>query len=280
MPEGDTVFLAARRLHGALSGHPLRRAELRHPRLSTVELEGCTVDGVHSVGKHLFVRFSGELSLHHHLRMDGVWQILRPGGRWRYPAHQARAVLTTVDTTAVGFRLHDMRLVRTPEEHRLVAHLGPDLLDPQWTDEHTERAARALLSDPDRELSAALLDQRVMAGVGNLYATEVCFLLGRTPWTPVSELDSDHAREIVLLCRKLLHANALRDEQSTTGELAHGRQHWVYDRVRHGCFRCGGPVRRAGHGTGGRQPGTGEQPRVGYYCPGCQSGPVPDRGRA
>ncbi|MQA07175.1 MAG: DNA glycosylase [Pseudonocardiaceae bacterium] len=268
MPEGDVVFRTAHRLEDALSGKPLVRAELRHPSLSTVELVDRTVCGVRSVGKHLFIRFSGELSLHNHLRMDGLWQIIPQGKRWRRPAHQARVILGTADRLAVGFHLHELRLLDTKNEHRMVEGLGPDLLDPQWTDTHTETAVRAILADPEREISAALLDQRVMAGVGNLYSTEVCFLLGRTPWTPIGELSGVEVRESVELCRKLLFANAWRVEQSTTGQLEKGREHWVYGRGRQGCFRCGGPVRRAKHGSG-------SQPREAYFCPRCQTGPGP-----
>ncbi|SFQ06730.1 endonuclease-8 [Amycolatopsis arida] len=267
MPEGDTVFLAGRKLHRALAGRPLVRAELRHPALATVDLVGRTVCSVRSVGKHLFTRFSGDLSLHSHLRMDGSWRVLRPGARWPLPAHHARVVLANAEAEAVGFRLHDLELLPTGQEARLVGHLGPDLLDPQWTDEHEGLAAALLAADSERELGLALLDQRVMAGVGNLYKVEICFLLGLTPWTPVGQVD---AERVVTLARKLLTANAWRPEQSTTGELARGRRNWVYERTRQGCFRCGGPVRVAGQGSGLHR-------RPTWFCPRCQRGPAPAR---
>ncbi|MFC4001102.1 DNA-formamidopyrimidine glycosylase family protein [Prauserella oleivorans] len=265
MPEGDTVFLTGRTVDKALAGHTLTRTDFRHPALATVDLAGRDVLGVRTVGKHLFFRFSGALSLHSHLKMDGAWRVFRPGARWNMPAHHARAVLASAEAEVVGFRVHDLALVRTGEEHRLVGHLGPDLLDPEWTDEHAGRAARALAADPDRELGLALLDQRVLAGVGNLYKVEICFLLGVTPWTPVRDTDAARAVE---LARTLLSANAWRWEQSTTGDLTRGRRTWVYERTRQGCFRCGGRVRVATQGTG-------TEGRPTWYCPRCQRGPAP-----
>lgn len=265
MPEGDTVFLAGKVLDKALAGKTLTRGEFRHPALSDVDLSGRTVHGVGTVGKHLFTRFSGDLTLHSHLRMDGRWDVYPAGARWRMPAHHARVVLVTPEVQAIGFRVHDLKLVTTQGEHDLVAHLGPDLLDPQWTDEHAARAAAALASDPARELGEALLDQRVMAGIGNLYKMEICFLLKVSPWTPVSEVD---AAKAVALGRKLLLANAWRHEQSTTGELARGRRNWVYERTRQGCFRCGGRVEVAWQGQDVYR-------RPTWFCPKCQPGPHP-----
>ena len=165
MPEGDTVYLAAKRMAAALSGQRLTHGELRHPRLVEHDLSGRTVVGVHSVGKHLFTRFDDERSLHTHLRMDGSWHLYQPGQRWRRPHHQARAVLSTQDRVAVGFLLHDMALLATTDEHRLVGHLGPDLLNANWDDNDAAIAARRLREQPDVELGLALLDQRMMAGI-------------------------------------------------------------------------------------------------------------------
>jgi endonuclease VIII len=268
MPEGDTVFLTGRRLDRALAGKTLARTDFRHPALATTDLAGHAVHEVRTVGKHLFTRFSGALSLHSHLKMDGAWEIYQPGSRWRHPAHEVRVILGAEDVQAVGFRLHDLQLLPTPEESRLVGHLGPDLLDPEWTEQHAGRAATALAADPARELGLALLDQRIMAGVGNLYKVEICFLLGVTPWTQVSEVDP---AEAVTLARKLLLANAWRYEQSTTGELARGRRNWVYERSRQGCFRCGGRVRVGSQGHD-------VQHRPTWFCPRCQRGPAPAGG--
>src|ERR1700749_104724 len=125
MPEGDTVFLAGRRMDEALAGGLLTPAELRHPRLVGTTLTGRTVLGVRSVGKHLFTRCDNGVSLHSHFKMDGAWHLYRPGARWRGRSHEVRAVLGTERWTAVGFRLHDMALVRTDRESELVGHLGP-----------------------------------------------------------------------------------------------------------------------------------------------------------
>ncbi|OKJ95769.1 DNA-formamidopyrimidine glycosylase family protein [Amycolatopsis sp. CB00013] len=265
MPEGDTVFLAGKVLDKALAGKTLLRGEFRVPQLATTDLAGRDVIGVGTVGKHLLTRLSGDLTLHSHLRMDGKWDVYRAGARWRHPAHQARVILATEELQAIGFRVHDLELVPTDEEDRLVGHLGPDLLDPQWTDELAERAAAALAADPDRELGDALLDQRIMAGIGNMYKVEMCFLLGVTPWTPVSEVDTAKA---VALGRKLLKSNAWRTSQTTTGDLRRGREHWVYERTKQGCFRCGGRPKVAPQGDG-------YQARPTWFCPKCQSGPAP-----
>ncbi|HEX4252683.1 MAG TPA: DNA-formamidopyrimidine glycosylase family protein [Pseudonocardia sp.] len=266
MPEGDTVYLTARRLNAALTGHRLRRGELRHPRWVTHDLSGRTVLAVRSVGKHLFTRFDAGLSLHSHLRMDGSWHLYRAADRWRGAAHDVRAVLATEERVAVGFRLHDLELLATADEGRLVGHLGPDLLAPDWSDALHAEAVRRLTADPAAEVGLALLDQRVMAGVGNLYRAEVCFLLRVSPWSPVSSL-ADPGR-VVALAHTLLLRNADRPEQSTTGELGRGRQHWVYGRGGQPCRRCGTRIR-----TG--EQGDGLYARVAYYCPRCQPGPTP-----
>jgi endonuclease-8 len=266
MPEGDTVHLTARRLHAALAGHRLRRGELRHPRWATYDLAGSTVSEVRSRGKHLLIRFADGRTLHSHLRMDGSWHLYRDGVAWRRAAHHARAILATVERTAVGFRLHELEVLPTVEEDRLIGHLGPDLLDPGWSDDHLAEAVRRLIAKPDVELGLALLDQGTVAGLGNLYKSETCYLLGLSPWTPVGELpEPDRA---ITLARRLLLRNADRPEQSTTGELGRGRQHWVYLRDGQPCRRCGTRVRV------GKQ-GDGVYARSSYFCPRCQAGPAP-----
>ncbi|OLT14603.1 DNA glycosylase [Pseudonocardia sp. CNS-139] len=266
MPEGDTVHLTAKRLRAALAGQVLVRGELRHPRLVGHDLAGRTVLDVASVGKHLFTRFDDGASLHSHLRMDGEWHLYRPGMRWQRPGHQARAVLETGERVAVEFALHDMELLPTAEEDRLVGHLGPDLLDPAWGPEHAAEALRRFTARGASELGLVLLEQRVMAGVGNLYRAEVCFLLGCSPWTLVRDLPDPAAA--VTLARDLLLRNADRPQQSTTGELARGRQHWVYERTGQRCRRCGARVRSG-------EQGDGVYARFVYWCPRCQPGPGP-----
>lgn len=259
MPEGDTVYRTAHNLHHALAGKVLRRTDFRHPTLATVDLAGETVHAVRSVGKHLFVDFD-ELSLHHHLRMDGVWHLYPPGARWRLPGHLVRVVLAVPDRVAVGFRLHDLRLVPTADAARLVQHLGPDLLDPHWSAEHAATTVTRLAADPNREVGLALLDQTAVAGIGNLYRNEICFLLRVSPWTPVRAVDLGAA---VTLARKLLLRNVTRPSQSTTGELRRGQLHWVYERTGEPCRRCGTRITSAPLGTGVDR-------RTAYFCPTCQ----------
>jgi endonuclease-8 len=262
VPEGDTVYRTALRLTEALAGAPLRRADLRHPRLSTVDLTGRSLERAVSVGKHLLLRFDNGVSLHNHLGMDGSWRFYDP--RRRAPVgHRTRVVLETADRLALGQSLLELALVRTAEEGRLVGHLGPDLLDPDWSADHAARAAARLAAEPGRELGLALLDQTVLAGVGNVYKAEICFLLGVSPWTPVSDVD---AGEAVALSRRLLVANATRANRNTTGDPRRGREVWVYGRERTGCLRCGGRVIAATQGDGYRE-------RVAHFCPRCQPGP-------
>jgi len=265
VPEGDTVWLAGKRLRAALVGEQLLRGELRHPELSTVDLTGRTVTAVASVGKHLLTRFDDGTSLHTHFLMDGSWHLYSPGSRWQASDHQVRAVLATRAKVAVGFRLHQMALLPTAEEPRLLAHLGPDLLDEQWDAAMEADAVHRLTADPQRELGRALLDQRVLAGVGNLYKTEVCFLLSVTPWAPVTSVDPV---QCVQLCRKLLSVNVNHPQQSTTGVLGRGREQWVFERTGLPCRRCRTSVRNAMQGADAHQ-------RICYVCTGCQSGPHP-----
>ncbi|SFM75900.1 endonuclease-8 [Pseudonocardia ammonioxydans] len=260
------MYLAGKRLHTALAGQRLVRGELRHPRLVQHDLAGSTVGAVVPVGKHLFTRFDDGRSLHSHFRMDGAWHLYRPGMRWRRPAHEARAVLETADRVAVGFALHDLELLPTADEHTLVGHLGPDLLDPAWGEEHAAEALRRMSARADHQLGLVLLEQRVMAGLGNLYRNDICFLLGLTPWVPVRE--AGDLPRVIALSHRLLSSNKDRPEQTTTGSLAAGEAHWVFERAGRPCRRCGARIRTADQG---------EPPyaRVTYWCPRCQQGPAP-----
>jgi endonuclease-8 len=265
VPEGDTVLQTARLLTVALGGSALVDAQIRHPRYATVDLVGRTVLGVGSVGKHLFVRFDDGISLHNHLRMDGSWRISAPGERWRAPGHQVRVVLGTAQRVAIGVRVHDLALLRTERESELVGHLGPDLLDPDWNEDSVAEAVRRLGADPEREIGLALLDQTIMAGIGNVYRSESCFLLGVSPWTPVGDVDAEGAAR---LARQLLMRNATTPLRNTTGDRRPGRQLWVYGRTGRPCLRCGTLVRSA-------EQGKEIPPRVAWFCPACQPGPTP-----
>jgi endonuclease-8 len=266
VPEGDTVWLTAHRLHAALAGQPLVRADLRVPKLATVDLTGRQVLEVVARGKHLMARLEGGMTLHSHLRMEGAWHVYGAGERWRGgPVHQVRAVLGTAGRVAVGYRLPVLELLRTEEEGEAVGHLGPDLLGPDW--DAAEAAAR-LVADPDRPLGEALLDQRNLAGVGNVYVAELCFLRGVTPWTPVRDVPAPE--RLVALARRLLVANRSRPGHVTTGDTRRGRTHWVYCREHQPCLRCGTAIRSARHGSQEKV-----QDRVAYWCPRCQRGPAP-----
>ncbi|MFJ3954797.1 Fpg/Nei family DNA glycosylase [Streptomyces libani] len=268
MPEGDTVWRLAQRLHDALAGGPLTRCDLRGPRLATVDLTGREVLDVLPRGKHLLTRFEGGLTLHSHLRMDGAWKIYAPAERWRGgPAHQIRAILGTADHTAVGYRLPVLDLLRTADESRVIGHLGPDLLGPDWD---PAEALRRLLATPERPLGEALLDQRNLAGIGNVYKSELCFLLGASPWLPLGALP--RPERVPTLAKKLLEANKRRPARITTPSARPDRRLWVYGRAGRPCLRCGTEIRTAD------QDPTAEE-RVTYWCPACQPDP-PDGHRA
>ncbi|MEV6962228.1 DNA-formamidopyrimidine glycosylase family protein [Streptomyces sp. NPDC051207] len=264
MPEGDTVWQAARRLHVALAGKMLTRSDLRVPKYATADLTGRAVLDVTPRGKHLLTRVEGGLTLHSHLRMDGSWKVYAPGERWSGgPSHQIRAILGTADRTAVGYRLPVLELLRTTDEHRAVGHLGPDLLGPDWD---AELALANLMRDPARPLGEALLDQRNLAGIGNVYKCELCFLLGVTPWLPVGELPAERAAQLPRLAKRLLEVNRDRPIRATTGR--RGPDLFVYGRAPRPCLRCRTSIRVADQGDGSRE-------RPTYWCPTCQSGPTP-----
>ncbi|MGZ4591518.1 MAG: DNA-formamidopyrimidine glycosylase family protein, partial [Actinomycetes bacterium] len=156
MPEGDTVWLAGRRLHDALAGRPLTRSDFRVPQLATADLTGRTVREVVSRGKHLLTRIDDDLTLHTHFRMDGTWHLYRHGDRWLGgPAWQVRVLLENAEWQAVGYRLPVVELLPRDQETAAVGHLGPDILGAGWD---RDEAVRRVASEPDRELGQALLD--------------------------------------------------------------------------------------------------------------------------
>lgn len=267
MPEGDTVWRTAQHLHTALAGHALTRSDLRVPRFATADLTGRTVLDVTPRGKHLLTRVEGGLTVHTHLGMDGSWQVYGPGERWRGgPSHQIRAILGNLAHTAVGYRLPVLELLRTADEEQAVGHLGPDLLGPDWD---PDTAVANLLADPARPLGDALLDQRNLAGIGNVYKSELAFLARVTPWLPVGELPAGVPERLVITAHRLLEANKNRHDRrtTTTGGRRAGPNLHVYGREGLPCLRCGTPVRKGNQGDGSRE-------RPTYWCPGCQSGPT------
>ena len=258
MPEGDTVYRTARNLHEVLSGADLTRSDFRVPAYATLDLAGQRVHEVVSRGKHLLIRV-GESSIHSHLKMEGSWHRYRHGTPWRRPAHTARVVLETTEWVAVGFDLGMLDIVPRGEERSVVGHLGPDLLGPDWD---AALAAANFAADPDREIGLALLDQRNLAGLGNVYRCELCFLRGILPTRPVGEV-TDLPR-LVELAHRLLQANKDRVERTTTGRLR-GETTWVYEREGRPCLRCGTPIRRGELGDDDLQL------RATFWCPRCQN---------
>lgn len=270
MPEGDTVYRAARTLHRALSGPPLVRTDFRVPQLATTDLTGSRVTETASRGKHLLTRIdagSERWTLHTHLKMDGSWRVFDAGQRWDRPAHQARVVLATAEREAVGFSLGVVELLPTSDEESVVGHLGPDLLGPDWDE---SEALRRLLAGagpgsageaPTRPIGEALLDQRCLAGLGTVYVAETLFLAGVCPMTPVSEVAD--LPKVVRLAHRLLNFNKVRPAQVTTGNPRRGQEHYVYLRTGQPCRRCG---TRVVTGVLGAPP----RDRRTYWCPACQ----------
>jgi endonuclease-8 len=264
VPEGDTVWLAAKRMNTALAGATLRRGEFRIPQLATVDLAGATVREVVPRGKHLLIRFADDRTLRTHFRMDGSWHLYRPGTKWRGgPVYDIRAILATDAWECVGYRLHDIDLVPTAEEVRLVGHLGPDVLGPDWD---LDEALRRLRAYPDEQIGVALLDQRNLAGIGNIYKVESLFLCGVHPWARVADVPDLAA--LVTKARTLMLANREHPEQNTTGLPGRGQDHWVAGRRGRPCRRCGTPIL-----LGDQGPAT--QERVTWWCPTCQAARSP-----
>jgi endonuclease-8 len=240
VPEGDTVWRTAKHLDQALTGRLLTATDFRVPAFATLDLAGRTVVGTVARGKHLLTRIGEEHTLHTHLKMEGSWHLYRPTTPWRRPAHEARVVLRTEEWVAVGFSLGITEVLRRAEEDDAVGHLGPDLLGPDWDE---EEALRRLRADPERPVGEALLDQRNLAGIGNMYKAELCFLAGIHPATPVAAVPD--LRRLVRRARQVLEANKERVQQATTGDLRRGRTLWVYARGRQPCRRCGTGIEQA-----------------------------------
>lgn len=269
MPEGDTIFRAARTLRTALAGREVTAAATTVPQvrgLGVQRLVGQTVTAVESRGKHLLVWFAPSgLALHTHLRMSGSWHTYRAGERWRKPRHLARFVLEVPEHVAVCFAAPVVELLSESQvaRHPALARLGPDALD---DDVDLGEARRRLDARADVAVAEALLDQRVLAGVGNVYKSEVCFLERVDPWTPVGALDTATRDALLATAVRLLRANVAPGQVAriTTDRPGSGRLH-VYGRARRPCPRCGTPISVARQGA---------QARLTYWCRRCQ-GPGP-----
>jgi endonuclease-8 len=282
VPEGDSVWRAAAQLHAALAGQQLLSSDFRVPRFATLQLGGWTVNEVVARGKHLLMRLQGpadrtpaqqdRLTIHSHLKMEGTWQVYPPGGRWRKPGFTARCVLRTAAADAVGFSLGILEVVRTADEDSVVGHLGPDLLGSDWDLAEAELRIRAA---PDVPIGVALLDQRNLAGIGNIYRCEACFLSGVHPAAPVSTVAELPA--LITHAKVLMEANLSPGRRTTVlnaqgvpvGRTPGRPGYWVYRREHQPCLRCGTPVRR-----GVLANGAGSEERDIYYCPVCQPFPA------
>ncbi|BCO37378.1 Fpg/Nei family DNA glycosylase [Mycobacterium heckeshornense] len=250
MPEGDTVFRTAATLRQALAGRRLTRCDIRVPQFATVDLTGQVVDEALSRGKHLFIRV-GQVSIHSHLKMDGSWRVTT---RQLWADHRVRIILEAGEIRALGIDLGVLEILNRNDDTSVVARLGPDLLGDDW---NPQIAAANLAADSQRPLAEALLDQRVMAGIGNVYCNELCFVSGHLPTAPVGRL-TDPLR-LVVRAREMLWFNRFRSNRCTTGDTRPGRRLWVYGRAGQPCRRCATPVEY--DSTGGR---------VTYWCPYCQ----------
>ncbi len=265
MPEGDTIKYLTTRLHAALAGRTIVHAEFNVPKHATVNVDGYQIVDVVPRGKHILMRLespAGErITIHSHLRMDGMWELMQTPPSWRpRPGFEVRALIRTEPWTAVGRLLGELDVVATSDESRVIGHLGPDLL----ADTFVRNEARSrLLVDPARPVAEALLDQRNVAGLGNELVNEVLFLRGVWPWTPVGEVDLD---AVVTLALRLIRANSTRAIRSSTGDLRIGKRAYVFDRGGQPCRRCGSTIQVG-------ETGTSPVTRAAWWCPSCQPQP-------
>ncbi len=263
MPEGDTVFRASRSMNKALAGRVLTATDFRVPQHATADLSGQTVTEVVPRGKHMLTRTDAGVTLHTHFKMEGTWHLYKPVTKWRGgPSHEIRAILKNDEWTAVGYRLAIVELLPTAEEDRAVGHLGPDLLGPDWD---LDEALARINAKPELAIGEALLDQRNLAGIGNIYKNETLFLKGLHPWTPVNRVKD--LAGVLLLAQKLLKLSCEHAAQSTTGNTAPGQRRWVISRGGQPCRRCGTRI------VTGMQ-GDALVERFTYWCPHCQPEPV------
>ena len=259
MPEGDTLHRTASGLAPHLVGRPVSAARVRAGGPQVGRIVGATITSVEAIGKNLLIRFDNGLEIRTHLRMTGSWHRYRPGERWRRSPARARLVLEVPGAVAVCFDAPVVELFESRAEaiHPTIARLGPDLLDPAWTAADEDEAVRRL-RDPARAtltVSAALLDQRALAGIGNIWRNETLFHERVDPWTPIATLDEATVRRLVVRARALL--------RDSVGHAPDRSPMWVYRRAGRPCRRCRTLVRSAPLGTA--------IPRTTYWCPACQA---------
>ncbi|MEO6295114.1 MAG: DNA-formamidopyrimidine glycosylase family protein [Candidatus Limnocylindria bacterium] len=269
MPEGDTIFRTAEVLRAVLVGRRITGARAQaQPGLRRVpdlsRLVGASVGSVESRGKQLLIGFDNGLTLRSHLRMSGSWHRYRPGERWRRPMREASAVLETPDSVVVAFNTPVLELLTDADlrRSRALLELGPDLLAREFDG---PEALRRLRERGDEQLGNALLDQRAVAGIGNVYKSEVTFIERLDPWSPVAVFEDGELEAVLSTARRLLQANTRGGGRVTTGTGARGQDLWVYGRAERPCRRCGNLIQSA------RQ---GELARLTYWCARCQPTPT------
>jgi endonuclease-8 len=259
MPEGDTIHYAANRIRPILLGRVPDEIRTPHPRFAKdrwpQRLQDRTVEAVEAHGKHLFLRFAGDLTLHSHLRMTGSWRVHRKGTRWARSPRRAWLVLTAQDHDVVQFDGPVLELLtetRRRFDHRLRA-LGPDIIKEDFDEGAFLRRLRA--DDPTRPIGDAILDQRTIAGIGNMWKCEACFLAHIDPWRPAGEVSDDEALAIVRAARPLMQRAALDGNQTPFRQ--------IYRRTGRTCPRCGAAKIQ--------ERGQWDDNRTTYWCPACQS---------
>lgn len=264
MPEGDTIFQTARVLRPILVGKPVLAASARTPGPQIQRVVGSHVTAVEPIGKHMVIRFDNGLALHTHLRMTGTWHRYAPGERWRIPAWRARVVLEVPDTVIVCFNAPVVELMqdRAVDLHASIQSLGPDLLGATFD---ADLAVANLRAQSKLETAEALLDQRIMAGLGNVFKSEILFIERINPWTPIADLADPTLRAMVDTARRLLTENVQGGQVrrvTTRGDASvRGADQYVYGRAGRPCRRCRTPIRT-------RRQGALNRPT--YWCPHCQ----------
>jgi endonuclease VIII len=283
MPEGDTIFRTARTLGRALTDKLVTRFESAYAQLTQADdqtpFAGQTITQVEARGKWLLIHFSGGHILATHMLMSGSWHIYRPGEEWQESRKNMRIVIEMADFVAVGFRVPIARLytAKTLAREKKIPQLENDVLSETF---NPAAAVKRLMAHSREELGHVLLRQDVLAGVGNVFKSEICFLMGLSPFRVVGALSEEQAVEIVAMAQKLLAANVLEDStdlivtftgkhRRTTNNADPGASLWVYGRKNEPCRRCGTPVQRALQGPDARST---------YWCPVCQ--PLPPNSMA
>ena len=267
MPEGDTIHRTAVVLRRVLAGQVVTGFEIAHPKVSAAagreEIVGSTVRAVESNGKHLFIHFAtpSEVVLHTHMKMSGQWHVYRPGERWWEPESEARVVIRTESVVAPCFHPPIVELLTAKELglHPIVSALGPDIIRDEFD---MAEAMRRLRAKPDRDIATALLDQKVISGIGNVFKVEALFLAKTSPWSSVRDLGDDKLREIVEHARRLIRLNRDGGPRRTRFSLDASESMWVDERAGLPCHVCGTQV------VSGWHP---DEVRKSWYCPTCQN---------